>query len=181
MSNNIYGHTKLTSTIAGRIYRDKGLKVSNAILGNHESFLRDERFVTGKISKGVAEISLGIRKSISLGNINVEKNWSSAYDIIEGLKLLAQSDESEDFIFVADENISLKKLIEISFNSVGIKNWKKYVKMDNDLFREVESKRTFSNFKAKKELGWRPKISPEKWMSEMVEHHLKKLSSNPKN
>ena len=107
-----------------------------------------------------------------MGDIDVKKNWSSAKDIVKGIKLLAESNLADDFIFAQDENISLKSLVEFSFNHVGLKNWEDYIEVSENLKRNKFIESTFSNEKAKKVLGWKPMISSEIWMGEMIDFHL---------
>ncbi len=171
-SDNPYGISKIASTYLSRAYRSRGLRISNAILSNHESILRNSKFVTGKLAKGVADIVHGKIQKISIGDLSVNKNWSSAKDIVKGIKLLAESNLADDFIFAQDKNISLKSLVEFSFNHVGLKNWEDYIEISDDLKRQKFIESTFSNDKAKKVLGWEPRISSEIWMGEMIDFHL---------
>jgi GDPmannose 4,6-dehydratase len=170
-----YGISKIASTELGRLYRKRGLKISNAILGNHESHLRSEKFVTGKIAKGVAEIAVGKSKNITLGNLNIQKNWTSAYDIVGGLKRISEVLDPDDYILAYPINTSLKELIAISFQAIGINDWRKFVTVDKSLYRNDENiARSFNLAKSKRDLNWTAEIPPQSWMKQIVKFHLNK-------
>jgi len=176
--NSPYATSKIASTQLGMLYRDQKLiRVSNAILGNHESYLRDNRFVTGKIAEGVARIKLGLSEKITLGNINVSKNWSAAKDIVLGLKKLAEKDISEDIILAYPNNTSLIELIKLAFECIGIDNWENFVETDQALFRNNEEiARKYDTTKAKNILDWQAETAPKIWIKEMVDYQISQLS-----
>ena len=173
-----YAASKIAATQLGRLYREqRQLKISNAILGNHESYLRDSRFVTGKIAAGVASIKLGLTKKIILGNIDVTKNWSAAEDIVSGLKKFAEKDISDDIIFAYPKSTALTHLIELAFKGIGVDEWQPYVESDLTLYRKNEDLvRQYDSTKAKKLLDWQAETTPEVWIKQMVEYQIAKLS-----
>ena len=173
-----YGESKAVAFEACRQARTSGLKVSNAILANHESFLRPVDFVTGKIAHGVAKISLGMQSDLILGNIDVSKDWSAASDIVEGLVLMAERNFVGDVILASGTSTNLKDIIREAFLYVGIENWQDYVKSDVELIRRGESKSIkIDPTKAFVELGWTASTQTAQWIGEMVQYQLEKLSS----
>ena len=153
--------------------RAKGLRATNAVLSNHESHLRSTDFVTGKIANGVARIRLGLQDTLPLGNIDVEKDWSSAHDVVDGLIAIAEQSFVGDVILASGRSTSLIEIIEKAFAYVGIDNWQDYVVTDSNLVRSGESKsiRVDSSY-ASKELNWTASTPTEEWVGQMVQHHL---------
>jgi GDPmannose 4,6-dehydratase len=158
--------------------RDSGMRTTNAILSNHESYLRSVDFVTGKIAHGVAKISLGLDKKIVLGSLNVEKDWSSATDIVDGLVRIASEQFIGDIILANGSSSNLRDIVREAFLYVGISNWKDYVYSNEDLFRENEAREIrIDPSKALAVLGWKAKTPRSQWVGEMVQHHLDELST----
>jgi GDPmannose 4,6-dehydratase len=157
--------------------RTNGLKVTNAVLSNHESYLRSTDFVTGKIANGVARIKLGLQEKLPLGNIDVEKDWSSANDIVDGLTAIAEKGFVGDVILASGRSTSLIEILESAFAYVGIENWQDFVKTESDLVRHGESKSIHVDPSyAAKVLDWRAATPSKEWIGQMVKHHLDKLS-----
>jgi GDPmannose 4,6-dehydratase len=172
-----YGESKALAFEACRQARQDGLKVTNAILANHESFLRPVDFVTGKIAHGVARISLGMQPDLVLGNIDVSKDWSAASDVVEGLVLIAEREFVGDVILASGTSTNLTDIIREAFKYVGIENWQDFVKSDAELVRTGESKSIqIDPSKAFAELGWRASTQTSQWVGEMVQYHLDALS-----
>jgi GDPmannose 4,6-dehydratase len=153
--------------------RAKGLRATNAVLSNHESYLRSTDFVTGKIANGVARIKLGLQDSLPLGNIDVEKDWSSAHDVVDGLIAIAEQSFVGDVILASGRSTSLMELIEKAFAYVDIGNWQDYVVTDSNLVRSGETKsiRVDPSY-ADKELNWTAATTTQEWVGQMVQHHL---------
>jgi GDPmannose 4,6-dehydratase len=171
-----YGESKAMAFSICRDYRNRGLKATNAVLANHESFLRSVDFVTGKIANGVARISLGLQDQITLGNIDVAKDWSAATDIVEGLILISEKQFVGDVILASGQPTHLEDLIQTAFAHVGITNWKDYVRSDAALVRAGESKLIrIDTSKALTELGWTASKPMAQWMGEMVQYQLDQL------
>jgi GDPmannose 4,6-dehydratase len=156
--------------------RAQGLRTTNAVLSNHESYLRSTDFVTGKIANGVAGIKLGSRDTIPLGNIDVEKDWSSAHDIVSGLIAIAEQNFVGDVILASGRSTSLIDIIENAFAYVGIDNWQDYVVTDSSLVRTGESKsiRVDPSYAATA-LNWTASTPTQEWVGQMVQHHLDAL------
>jgi GDPmannose 4,6-dehydratase len=171
-----YGESKAMAFEVCRDYRNRGLKATNAVLANHESFLRSVDFVTGKIANGVARISLGLQDQITLGNIDVAKDWSAATDIVEGLILITEEQFVGDVILASGQPTRLEDLIQAAFSHVGITNWKDYVKSDAAFVRAGESTLIrIDTSKALAELGWTTSTPMAQWMGEMVQYQLDQL------
>jgi GDPmannose 4,6-dehydratase len=159
--------------------RERGVKASNAVLSNHESYLRSSEYVTGKIAEGVAKISLGLDQKISLGNLDVRKDWSSARDIVDGLIAIAEQTFVGDVILASGKSTTLTEFIEAAFDSVGIKQWQRYISINQDLVRIGESKGIqIDPSKARDILGWKTSTPLKTWVSEMVDFKLSELINN---
>jgi GDPmannose 4,6-dehydratase len=157
--------------------RSEGLFVTNAVLANHESPLRPTDFVTGKIANAVARISLGLDQDLTLGNTDVQKDWSSASDIVDGLIQIAEQKYVGDVILASGVSTHLQEIIAEAFAYVGISNWQDYVKSDVTLIRAGESKSIkIDPSKALAVLGWKAKTPMPQWVGEMVQHHLDELA-----
>ena len=174
-----YGESKAEAFELCRAYRARGVKATNAILANHESFLRPVEFVTGKIANGVARISLGLESDLILGNTDVAKDWSAATDIVDGLVLIGEKGFVGDVILASGVSTHLQEIIKEAFAHVGISNWQDYVKSDASLVRAGESKSIqIDPSKAFTEIGWKASTPTSQWVGEMVQHHLDHLSSS---
>lgn len=154
-----------------------GLFCTSGILFNHESPIRGIEFVTRKISDGVARIKLGLAKEIRLGNIESKRDWGFAGDYAEAMWLVLQQKEPDNFIISTGINHSIKDFLEIAFGHVGIKDWKKYIKIDPRFKRPAE---LFTlqgkSDKAHKILGWKPKVKFEELVKMMIDADMKRLS-----
>lgn len=169
-----YSISKLATHELAVALRERGVCISNAILSNHESPLRDERFVTGKIARGVAAIVNGDLEHLTLGNLDVEKDWSAATDIVDGLLRIANLENPTDVILASGRSTALHELVAAAFNSVGIGSWPEFVRIDESLVRPAEPlTRQFDVSKALNQLGWSARIPVESWMANMVQVALK--------
>ena len=154
--------------------RERGMCISNAILSNHESPLRDERFVTGKIAHGVAAIVRGELEYLTLGNLDVEKDWSAATDIVDGLARISSLDVGTDIILASGHTTALHELVAAAFAAVEIGSWAEFVRIDESLIRNNEPMaRRFDVSRAANLLGWSAKVPVESWMGNMVKAALK--------
>ncbi len=136
-----------------------GMHASNGILFNHESPRRGENFVTRKITMGVAAIKKGTSKELRLGNLDAKRDWGYARDYVEAMWLMLQQKRPDDYVIATGETHSVREFLEEAFSYVGLK-WKKYVKVDPKYFRPAEVDVLLGNpAKARKALGWKPKVS----------------------
>lgn len=150
----------------------------NGILFNHESPIRGKEFVTRKISDGVAKIKLGLAKEIRLGNTDSKRDWGFAGDYVEAMWLMLQQDEPDNYVISTGETHSIKDFLKIAFEHVGIKKWQKYIKIDPAFKRPAELfSLTGKSDKARKKLGWKPKVGFEELVKMMVDADIKRLGT----
>jgi GDPmannose 4,6-dehydratase len=169
-----YGVSKVFAYWITINYREAyNIFACNGILFNHESSRRGENFVTKKISRGVAEIAMGLRDKIYLGNLDAKRDWGYAPEYVEAMWLMLQQDKPDDYVIATGETHSVKEFVEESFACVGIKNWKKYVEIDKKYYRPAEVDLLMGDAsKAKKILGWQPKVKFKELAKIMVESDL---------
>lgn len=169
----------------------------NGILFNHESPLRGETFVTRKITRAVAKITLGLQDCLYLGNLNAQRDWGHAKDYVEAMWLMMQQNTPEDFVIATGKTTSVRDFVKMAFNEVGIelefngeneneyaviKNCtkqykipinKKVVQVDPRYFRPTEVELLIGDAsKAKEKFGWEPKYDLNKLIAEMVQSDL---------
>ena len=146
--------------------------ISNGILFNHESPRRGENFVTRKITLGASAISLGLQKELVLGNLDAERDWGYAKDFVEGMWMMLQQDEPDDYVLATGETKSVREFCEIVFNILNL-DMEKYVRSDKKFFRpaEVDYLRGDAS-KARKKLNWAPKTSLQELAEIMIESDL---------
>jgi GDPmannose 4,6-dehydratase len=155
-----------------------GLFASVGILYNHESPLRDSRFVTRKITRAAAEIATGTRESLTLGNLDVSRDWGAADDYVLAMQAALQHDEPGDFIIATGRLHSLKELLELAFAAAGVADPWAYVQQDEALLRTADAPGlTGDPGKAQRELGWAAVTSFEDLVAEMVRVDLERLRS----
>jgi GDPmannose 4,6-dehydratase len=145
------------------------------ILFNHESERRGLEFVTRKITDGIARIHLGLQDHISLGNLDVKRDWGYAPDYVEAMWLMLQQDKPKDYVIATGEIHTLGDFLEASFKEVGIEKWDNFVKQDPRFMRPAD---VFylagDSSKAKSELGWNPTTSFQEMVSKMVKDDIKR-------
>tara|TARA_Y100001970_G_scaffold294299_1_gene450058 strand:+ start:12951 stop:14006 length:1056 start_codon:yes stop_codon:yes gene_type:complete len=175
MPSSPYAAAKLYGHWVTKIYREGyGIHASNGILFNHESPLRGLEFVTRKISNTVAQISLGLKKELCLGNIQARRDWGYAPDYVEAMWLMLQKDEPDDYVIATGEEHSVEEFVKVAFDTVGL-NYEKFLKLDKKFERplDVEFLKGDAS-KAKKKLGWKPKTDFNKLVKIMVTEDLNK-------
>lgn len=167
----VYGHY-LTQN-----YREAyGMHASSGILFNHESERRGLAFVTRKVTHAAAEIKLGLRERLHLGNLDARRDWGYAPDYVEAMYLMLQQDTPDDYVVATGTNNSVRDLVETAFSAVGL-NWQDHVAVDQALVRPSEVDILLgSALKAEEALGWRPKVSFEQMIGRMVESDLAQLA-----
>ena len=168
-----YGISKVTGYHLTRNYREAyKLHASNGILFNHESPRRGFEFVTRKISFAAARIKKGLQKKLKLGNTNSKRDWGHAQDYVKAMWLMLQQDNPGDYVVGTGINHSVEEFVKKAFDHVNL-NYKDYVIVDKSLIRPTEVDALLANYsKAKKVLKWKPKISFDNLISEMVESDL---------
>ncbi|MDP9033500.1 MAG: GDP-mannose 4,6-dehydratase, partial [Myxococcota bacterium] len=154
-------------------YREAyGLFIASGILFNHESPRRGETFVSRKVTRAVARIKLGLEDTLFLGNLEARRDWGFAGDYVEAMWLMLQQEVPDDFVVATGDSYSVKDLAQIAFEHVGL-NWKDHVKIDPRYFRpsEVDHLRGDPS-KAKRQLGWTPRVGFGQLVKMMVDHDL---------
>jgi GDPmannose 4,6-dehydratase len=172
-----YGVAKVFSYWATVNYRESyGLHACNGILFNHESPRRGETFVTRKVSRAVAAIKYGLQHELFLGNLEAKRDWGYAPEYVEGMWRILQQDSPEDFILATGETRSVREFVEAAFAHVDL-DWKEYVKHDPRYERPAEVDLLVGDAsKAKKVLGWEPKVRFHDLVRIMVDADLQLLS-----
>ncbi|MDC0962307.1 GDP-mannose 4,6-dehydratase [Gammaproteobacteria bacterium] len=171
-------------------YREAyGIYACNGILFNHESPVRGETFVTRKITRALARISLGLQDQLLLGNLNALRDWGHAKDYIEMQWLMLQQDKPDDFCIATGNQYSVRNFVNFAWQHIGRSiNWdgeglneKGYdaesgsliVAVDDRYFRPTEVETLLGDpSKAKEKLGWQPKITFKEMVSEMMENDI---------
>jgi GDPmannose 4,6-dehydratase len=171
-----YAVAKLFGYWATVNYRESyGLHASNGILFNHESPRRGETFVTRKITRAVARIKLGLDKALYLGNLDAKRDWGYAPEYVEGMWRILQQDTSDDYVLATNETHTVREFVEHSFAHVDM-DWKEFVKFDARYERPAEVDLLIGNpAKAKKQLGWEPKVRFKELVEIMVDSDLAAL------
>jgi GDPmannose 4,6-dehydratase len=185
-----YGVAKLYGFWITKNYRESyGMYACNGILFNHESPLRGETFVTRKITRGVAKISLGMQEKLFMGNIDAERDWGHAKDYVEGMWRMLQQDVADDFVLATGVKIKVREFINMAFSEVGIQlRWegtaeqekgidtatgKILVEIDPKYYRPAEVEILVGDAsKAKAKLGWEPTYTVAALCREMVQADL---------
>ena len=181
-----YGVAKLYGYWIVKNYRESyGIHASSGILFNHESPRRGETFVTRKITRGLSRISVGEQECLYLGNLNAKRDWGHAKDYVEAMWLMLQQDEPDDYVIATGEQYSVKDFVDKASPFFGFNiewmgegelefgyDWntkRKVIAVDKKYFRPAEVESLLGDAsKAKRKLGWEPKISFEQLIEDMV-------------
>jgi GDPmannose 4,6-dehydratase len=148
------------------------MHASNGIWFNHESPRRGETFVTRKISRAVARIKLGMDEALYLGNLDAKRDWGYAPEYVEGMWRILQADHPEDYVLATNETHTVKEFVEKAFAHVDL-DWREFVRHDKRYERPAEVDLLIGNpAKAKKILGWEPKVRFEELIQIMVDADL---------
>lgn len=185
-----YGAAKAYAFYITKNYREAyNMYACNGILFNHESPIRGETFVTRKITRAAAKIKLGLQKKLFLGNLDAERDWGHAKDYVEGMYMMLQQKEADDYVLATGKKISVRKFAELAFAEAGITlTWKGsgvdekginsatkevLIEIDKAYFRPSEVDLLVGDAsKASKALGWKPKYSVEELVKEMVKSDI---------
>jgi GDPmannose 4,6-dehydratase len=164
-----YACAKAYAFYIAQNYREAyGMHVSNGILFNHESERRGETFVTRKITRAVGRIKHGLQNELYLGNIEAKRDWGHAEDYVEAMWLMLQQDNADDYVIGTGETHSVQEFLELAFGQVGLDH-RDFVRIDPRYFRPAEVDLLLSDStKAKRVLGWQPKISFQELAKRMV-------------
>jgi GDPmannose 4,6-dehydratase len=169
-----------------------GIFACNGILFNHESHLRDETFVTKKITRSVARIHYGLQETLYLGNLNARRDWGFAKDYVETMWLMLQQEKPDDYVVATGKNHSVREFVEYAFNEIHVeidwqgegidekgidkKTGKVIVAVDPAYFRPTEVEYSVGDpSKAIRELQWEPHTDFSSLVSAMVQHDLAEI------
>lgn len=165
-----------------RNYRESyNLHVSSGILFNHESPRRGETFVTRKITLAAARIKLGLQDKLYLGNIYAKRDWGYAGDYVKAMWLMLQQEEPDDYVISSNCMYSVEEFAERVFKYAGLGDYKKYVEIDERLFRPHEVPKLLGDSsKATHKLGWRPEVRFESLCKMLYDHDFNLLKGEIK-
>ncbi len=186
-----YGCAKVFAYWIARNYRESyGLFACNGILFNHESPRRGEEFVTRKITRALTAIQKGTQKTLELGNLDAKRDWGYAKDYVEGMWMMLQQKEADDYVLATNETYTVRAFVEETATLLGMnivwkgkglkekgvdkKTGKTIVEINPAFFRPAEVELLIGDYsKAKKKLGWKPKVTFKELVKIMVEGDLK--------
>jgi GDPmannose 4,6-dehydratase len=165
-----YGVAKLYSYWITVNYRESyGMFACNGILFNHESPRRGETFVSRKITRAVSRIKLGLQDKLFLGNLEAKRDWGFAGDYVEAMWLMLQQPTPDDFVIATGETHSVRELCEVAFARAGL-DWERHVVVDKTHVRPAEVDYLIGDAgKARRVLGWSPKVSFRNLVEMMVD------------
>ncbi len=168
-----YAVSKVAAHWYGVNYREAyGMFVANGILFNHESPRRGETFVTRKVTRAVGRIELGLQDKLALGNLEARRDWGFAGDFVEAMWRMLQQDAPDDYVVATGTSYSVAELLDAAFGLIG-KDWKKFVVIDPRFKRPAEVDHLHGDAsKARRALGWKPKVDFHGLVKMMVEHDL---------
>ncbi|MDQ3137442.1 MAG: GDP-mannose 4,6-dehydratase [Gemmatimonadota bacterium] len=170
----VYGHWITVN------YRESyGLYTVSGILFNHESPRRGIEFVTRKVTDGVARIKLGLARELRLGNLDARRDWGFAGDYVDAMWRMLQPDQPQDYVIGTGQTHSVRELVELAFAHVGL-DYRSHVVSDPKFHRPAEVDLLLADpSKARRELGWAPKVGFEELVRMMVDADLDRLASSP--
>jgi GDPmannose 4,6-dehydratase len=166
---SIYGISKVAGYHLVKNYRQQyGLFACSGILYNHESPRRGYEFVTRKIVSSAVKIKLGLRETLTLGNLDAYRDWGYAPDYVRAMWLMLQADLPDDYVVASGETHSVREFVAEVFSGLGL-DYEKYVKVDPSFFRPAEKVQLCGNpAKAIERLGWQRTKSFQETVEEMV-------------
>lgn len=171
-----YGCSKANAQLLVSTYREAyGLFACTGILYNHESPLRTEQFVTGKIVDAAARISLGIQQELTLGNIDTGRDWGFAGDYVKAMRLMLQHEIPEDFIIATGQWHPLRELLSIAFETVNL-DWTDFTRSDPAFSRPTEPTKLVGDSTCiQRKLLWTPEVTFEECIRMMVESRVSSI------
>ncbi len=171
--SKVYGHWITVN------YRESyDLFAVSGICFNHESPRRGKEFVTRKVTDGVARIKMGLQEKLLLGNLDVSRDWGFAGDYVEAVWLMLQREKPDDFVIATGKCWTVRELVELAFVHAGL-DWRDHVVFDPKLLRPADIDQLVGDAsKARKTLGWRPKVSFPELIKMMVDADTKKVKDS---
>jgi GDPmannose 4,6-dehydratase len=154
-------------------YRESyGIFACNGILFNHESERRGETFVSRKITRAATRIKLGLQEKLYLGNLDARRDWGYARDYVEAMWMIMQADQPDDYVISTNETHSVREFLDQAFGYLDL-DWKAHVEIDPRYFRPAEVDLLLGDAgKARRQLGWEPKVSFDQLVRIMVDHDM---------
>ena len=173
-----YGVAKVYGHFITVNYRESyDLFATSGILFNHESPRRGREFVTRKVSREAARIHRGLADRLSIGNLTAERDWGFAGDYVEAMWLMLRAETPEDYVIGTGVTHSVQQLIEVAFDEIG-RDWREHVEQDPALLRPAEVERLCADpSKAKRRLGWEPRMSFEAMIRLMVRTDIERIDA----
>jgi len=173
-----YAIGKLAShQLVGAMRTHDGLYACSGIVFNHESERRPPHFVTRAVTRAVAQIKLGLAEEVALGSLEAVRDWSFAGDVMYGAWLMLQQEQPEDYVLASGVGHKVAELAETAFACVGLEA-ERYVRVDLKLVRKSERTESVGDpSKARRQLGWRPRLSFEQLVERMVDADLRELQA----
>jgi len=171
-----YGVAKLYGHWITVNYRESyGLFTCSGILFNHESPRRGLEFVTRKVSYGAARVKLGLQSKLKMGNLDAERDWGFAGDYVQAMWQMLQQEKPQDYVVATGVAHSVRQLLQMAFEHLGM-DYRDYVETDPAFLRPAEVYHLLGDSsKARRELGWKPKVSFEGLVQMMVDEDLGRL------
>jgi GDPmannose 4,6-dehydratase len=176
-----YGCAKMYAHWLTVNYRESyNMFACSGILFNHESPRRGETFVTRKITRAATRIKLGLQDKLYLGNLDAKRDWGYAKEYVEMMWLMLQQDEPDDYVIATNETHSVKDFVKETFSQLDL-DWEEYVEYDDRYERPSEVDLLIGNpLKAKKQLGWEPKVKFKELVAIMVKSDLELAKNEAK-
>ncbi len=167
-----YSASKYQSLILSQLYKESyGINAITGIFFNHESHLRDTKFVTQKIINGAIECTKNKNHKLILGNLEISRDWGWAEDYMEGVQIMMNSNNIEDQIICTGKLTTLKEFIKITFDKFGL-DWRDHVISDKRFFRQSEIKKSYGDpAKMEKDLGWKAKTDIKEIIEKLINLH----------
>ncbi len=172
-----YGAAKEFAHEMAGVYRARGMYVSSAVLYNHESPRRPEAFVARKIAKAVARIALGQQETITLGNIDVHRDWGYAPDYVDAMIRIISQPESGDYIVATGVSHSVREFVAEAFAVAGVDDWEPRVIIDPGLYRPADPQRLVGDPSKLRSIGWRPSVTFDELVKIMVTAEIEKSTA----
>lgn len=172
-----YGAAKVFAHQMAGVYRARGMFVSSAVLYNHESPRRPETFVARKIAMAVARIAVGQQETITLGNIDVHRDWGYAPDYVDAMIRIISHPTSEDFIVATGVSHSVREFVAEAFSVAGVADWEDRVIIDPGLYRPADPKQLVGDPTKLRSIGWAPSVSFHELVGIMIAAELEQLAA----
>jgi len=171
-----YGVAKVYGHFITVNYRESyNIYTCSGILFNHESPRRGREFVTRKVSDGAARVKLGLGRELRLGNLEARRDWGFAGDYVDAMWRMLQQARADDYVVATGESHTVRELVEIAFGTLGL-DWRQHVREDPALLRPAEVERLVGDAsKARRVLGWAPRVTFRELVEMMVRADLERL------